>query len=66
MNIFNPEVVLVGGGVSAAGELLIGPARTEARRRARPPSNGVPVQRAAFGAESGMVGGAVLALEELA
>jgi glucokinase len=65
MNIFNPEVVLVGGGVSAAGELLLSPARTEARRRARPPSNGARVECAAFGAEAGMVGGAVLALEEL-
>jgi glucokinase len=65
MNIFNPEVVLIGGGVSAAGELLLGPARTEARRRARPPSNGVRVEAATFGADAGMVGAAVLALDLL-
>lgn len=64
MNIFNPELVLIGGGVSDAGDLLLDPARTEARRRARPPSNRARVQRAAFGPEAGMVGGAVLALEE--
>lgn len=66
MNVFNPEVVLIGGGVSDAGELLLTPARTEARRRARPPSNGARVERARFGAEAGMVGGAVLAREDLA
>jgi glucokinase len=66
MNIFNPELVLIGGGVSDAGELLLGPARTEARRRARAPSNAAPVHVAAFGPEAGMVGGAVLAMEEVA
>lgn len=66
MNIFNPELVLVGGGVSDAGELLLGSARDEARSRARPPSNEARVETAAFGAEAGMVGAAVLALEETA
>jgi glucokinase len=65
MNIFNPAVVLVGGGVSDAGELLLAPARTEARRRARPPSNGARVLTAAFGAEAGMVGAGILAFEAL-
>jgi glucokinase len=65
MNIFNPELVLIGGGVSDAGELLLGPARVEAAWRARPPSNGARVEVAAFGPEAGMVGAAVLALEEL-
>lgn len=64
MNIFNPELVLVGGGVSDAGELLLAPARAEARRRARPPSNGARVEVARFGSDAGMVGAAVLALEE--
>lgn len=66
MNIFNPELVLVGGGVSDAGELLLAAARDEARSRARPPSNGARVETAAFGADAGMVGAAVLALEETA
>lgn len=64
MNIFNPELVLVGGGVSDAGELLLGPARAEARRRARPPSDGARVEIAHHGAEAGMVGAAVLAFED--
>jgi glucokinase len=32
INTFDPAVVAVGGGVSAAGELLLGPARDSARR----------------------------------
>jgi glucokinase len=64
MNTFNPELVLIGGGVSDAGELLIGPARAEARRRARPPSNEARVEIGGFGPDAGMVGAAVLALED--
>jgi glucokinase len=66
MNVFNPEAILIGGGVSAAGELLLGPARAEARRRARPPADEARVELARFGADAGMIGGGVLAREELA
>ena len=37
VNIFDPEVIVVGGGAMAAGDLLLGPAREELRRRALPP-----------------------------
>ena len=66
MNVFNPEVVLLGGGVSAAGDLLLVPAREEARRRARPPSSGARVEIAHLGQEAGMIGAALLAREEAA
>ncbi len=65
VNIFNPEVVVVGGGVIAAGDLLLGPARRVVAERAlRPSRDLVRVERAQFGAESGMIGAATLALEE--
>ncbi|HEV2058747.1 MAG TPA: ROK family protein, partial [Solirubrobacteraceae bacterium] len=32
INTFDPELVIIGGGVSAAGEMLLGPAREEAAR----------------------------------
>lgn len=65
VNAFNPEVVVVGGGVIAAGELLLAPAREVVAERALPPSRDlVRVVPAAFGAESGMLGAAALALEE--
>jgi glucokinase len=67
VNIFNPSVVVVGGGVIGAGEMLLGPARAEMRARALAPSRDlVQVLPAAFGAESGMVGAALLARETLA
>ncbi|HVS29443.1 MAG TPA: ROK family protein, partial [Solirubrobacteraceae bacterium] len=67
VNIFNPEVVVIGGGVIAAGELLLGPARAEMARRALEPSRELAqVVPAHFGEEAGMVGAAALALEGLA
>lgn len=66
VNIFNPEVVVIGGGVIAAGELLLGPAREVTMRRALSPAKDtVRIEPAAFGAEAGMIGAAVLAREEL-
>ncbi len=64
VNIFNPEVVVIGGGVIAAGELLLAPARLELARRALPPSRDlVEIRAAHFGVEAGMVGAAALALD---
>lgn len=34
LNVFNPDVVVIAGGVTHAGEALFGPLRTEVRRRA--------------------------------
>jgi glucokinase len=62
INIFNPEVVAVGGGVMEAGELVLEPARREVRVRARPPSSDLAeVKAATLGAKSGVLGAAALA-----
>ena len=67
VNVFNPEVVVIGGGVIAAGEMLLAPAREEMLRRALSPSRElVRVEAAAFGAESGMIGAALMAREAVA
>jgi glucokinase len=64
VNVLEPEVIVIGGGVIGAGELLLAPAREEMRRRALPPGrDNVRVVAAQFGAEAGMVGAALLALE---
>jgi glucokinase len=65
VNVFAPAVVVVGGGVIAADELLLAPARAVVARRALPPGRETPVVRARFGEESGMLGAALLALEGL-
>lgn len=67
VNIFNPEVVVIGGGVIAAGDMLLEPARAVVRERALSPSRELArIVPARFGAESGMLGAAALALEGLA
>jgi glucokinase len=63
-NIFEPEVIVVGGGAMAAGELLLGPAREEMRTRALPPMNRTRVVPAALGPQAGMIGAAAMALAE--
>ncbi|HXE46675.1 MAG TPA: ROK family protein [Conexibacter sp.] len=64
MNVFNPDVVVIGGGVIAAGELLLGPARAEAVRRGLPTmAQHAQIVPAQFGTEAGLVGAAALVLE---
>lgn len=67
VNVFNPSVVVVGGGVIAAGDLLLEPAREVLAARALSPSRETAeIVPARFGAESGMLGAATLALDGLA
>jgi glucokinase len=64
VNLLNPETVVVGGGVIAAGELLLAPAREVVAARAlRPSRDVVRIVPAHFGADAGMLGAAILALE---
>jgi len=66
VNIFNPEVIVVGGSVSEADDLLLDPARLELSLRGlRPHRDQVRVARAHFRAHAGVVGAAALALTEL-
>jgi len=66
VNVFNPELVVVGGGAAAAGELLLAPAREVlAARGLRPQRDEVRIVPARFGADAGLVGAAALALTEL-
>ena len=65
-NIFNPDVIVIGGGAAeGAGELLLEPAREELRRLALPPMNETPVKAAELGGDAGMIGAAAMALAEL-
>jgi glucokinase len=66
VNIFNPEVIVIGGGLIAAGELLLTPAREEMERRALPfPRDLVRVTVAHFGSDAGLIGAAALAFDGL-
>jgi glucokinase len=64
VNVFNPEVIVIGGGAIAAGELLLGPARAVVAERALPPPReSVRIVPTHFGDESGMLGAALMALD---
>ena len=64
VNLLNPEVIVIGGGVIAAGEMLLEPARREMRARALAPArDAVRVVAAAFGEQAGMIGAALMARE---
>jgi glucokinase len=64
-NIFEPETIVVGGGVIKAGDLLLDPARAEVRSRALNPMNKTPILEATLGNDAGMIGAAALARNEL-
>ncbi len=60
-NIFQPDAIVVGGGVIAAGDLLLDPARREVRERALRPMNETPIVEATLGNDAGMIGAAAMA-----
>ena len=65
VNIFNPEMIVVGGGVSNLGEMLLSPARELVKQRAFPISAGaVQIIRAQLGEDSGVIGAAVKAKQK--
>ena len=63
-NIFQPEVIVIGGGAMALGDLLLYPAREEVRSRALRPMCDTPVVTAGLGPAAGMIGAAILARRE--
>ncbi len=64
VNIFNPDVIVIGGGVSGAGELILEPARAVVARRALAMAAAhVAIRAAHFGDEAGMYGAALFARE---
>jgi glucokinase len=65
VNIFNPEVIVIGGGAAAAGDLLLGPARGVLQARgSRPARDQVRIVPAVLGPDAGFIGAAALALIE--
>ena len=67
INIFDPDVVVVGGGFgAAAGDLVLEPARVAARGEAIQPADGsLQIVEAELGDEAGLIGAALVAFEAL-
>jgi glucokinase len=63
VNIFNPELIVLGGGVSKMRELLLDPIRAEFKKYALTlPAKNVKIVRAKLGSESGVLGAVALCL----
>jgi glucokinase len=59
INLFDPEIIVIGGGISNAGESLFAPLRSELDRiEWRPGGHAVPVVPAALGEWAGAIGAA--------
>jgi glucokinase len=66
INTFDPDLVVVGGGVSTAGELLLGPAREAAQRFVvRGVGTRTEIRLARYGPQAGVRGATLLAGQEL-
>jgi glucokinase len=66
VNVFNPEVVVIGGGFSGAGDLLLDPARKVVAERALPPArDSVRITPAVLGAGAGLIGAGLVGFEAL-
>jgi glucokinase len=64
VNIFNPEMIVIGGGVSAAFDLFAPRARAEVTKRAFPvPAGRCQIVRAECGDDAGLLGAAWLAMQ---
>lgn len=61
VNLFNPECIVIGGGMSMAGELLFSPAKKEMLKRVMPnPLKDVRIIPAELGPAAGVIGAALL------
>ncbi len=64
VNALNPRLVILGGGVTMAGEMLFEPVRAVVRDRAMPPlARDVEVVPAANGDLVGLMGAVAVAIE---
>jgi glucokinase len=67
VNIFNPELVVIGGGFARAGDLLFEPARRVVAERALSPAKDeVKIVPALLGVEAGLIGAGLVGFEALA
>jgi glucokinase len=66
VNTLNPQMIVIGGGVSAAGNLLLGPALETMRQWAQPLAvKQVRIRRSRLGARAGLLGAAKLCFDRV-
>jgi glucokinase len=65
VNIFNPEMIIIGGGLASMGDLLLNPARRVVRERAFPVSSAaVRIVITELGHDAGLLGAARFAFKQ--
>ena len=65
VNIFNPEMIIIGGGIAKMGDLLLNPARQVVKERAfQLPAQAVQIVPAQLGDDAGVLGAAVFAFQQ--
>lgn len=65
VNIFNPEMIIIGGGIAKMGDLLLNPARQVVRERAfQLSTQAVQIVPAQLGDNTGVLGAAVFAFQQ--
>lgn len=66
VNLFNPELIVLGGPVGQHGQVLLDPLRAEVKRRAMAyPLSAVRITTSTLGPDAGAIGAAVLVLQRL-
>jgi glucokinase-like ROK family protein len=66
VNLFNPEMVIIGGGVADAGDLLLNPIKETVKNRSLPSNyNDTIIARGQLGREAIAIGAATMVLQEV-
>jgi glucokinase len=66
VNVFNPELVVIGGGFAAAGDFLLDAAREVVRWQALAPAGErIEIRRAELGTAAGLIGAGFVAFDAL-
>jgi len=65
VNIFNPELIIIGGGLSKMGDMLLKPARKVVKERAfQLPARTAHIVRARLGSNAGIIGAAAYVFDQ--
>jgi glucokinase-like ROK family protein len=66
VNFFNPSLIVIGGGVAQAGDVLLVPIRTTVHRRSLPlATRDLAIRRSSLGGLAGVIGASAMVVDQL-